>query len=177
MIINNINRLSSYENFYFGHDEIKKYFNKSKLTPYVFGIQLNLARSDLRVFLKGRISLESEIPDTIIPDKSSSTLLFYMAGGGMEHKFPITDIIIPGIKVGIYYLEIANSLVKNNEIAERNFFRGISGEFNGNCTLKLWNLGLYGEVAYHIIPVLKSTTKSWQTGAMSIGVGLTYFLK
>lgn len=165
----------SVNSFQFNQD-IEYYFDKQDLLafdPLVFTAQLNLSKAPLRMFFKGRYSLTYEVQSgPLMNDNVSSS--FYQVGMGVQNQFHIAKILYPGISLSVFYMGLHSEQDRSSDKIEVNF-SGMDIEATANVTLKLANLGFYGEFGYHFIPFLNHEDTKLKGSALSVGLGVSVF--
>lgn len=158
-------------------DNLKEYFGENvlALSPIVFGLQINFSKADLRVFAKGRYSLGSDYQQNLNGVLTNTKFNFFQAGGGIHTRLDILGFVFPGLSIGVNYMQTTITKEQAPGNTEE-IYKGIDVELNGNGLLKFGKLGIYAEIAYHIVPSLKNESgNDLKTSGISIGAGLSFF--
>ncbi len=168
----------SLQNFYFKNYNISKYFNNTRLTPYEFGAQFNFLPIDnFCFFVKGRVSLVSEQLKDEFDAYTTSKLMYYQGGGGVKFEMPVSNLFFTGVSASVQYMEILISKENYSKLISSQYFKGFDAELSAYCTIRLYQyFGVYGEVSYHFFPSLNGPDEKLNTSAVSIGLGLAYFV-
>jgi hypothetical protein len=168
----------SVETFKFSNPIFESFstLNKEVVKPVVFGLQYNYSNHNFRIYLKGRMGY-SDYPSEEIENRNYS-MAFYHLGGGFECQFPIFNLLIPRLGGGVYYMHSAIEKPISNIESETTKLHGMGCELKAGLMLKLFSLGFYGELGYHIIPLLKDYNQINYSGkGISATVGITVFVK
>lgn len=167
--------------FKFELEEFSQYFNNSPFTPLIFGFQWTIIPSKfLGVFIDGKTSLYSTIEKYDAIDRSvKSKFLFYQYGAGLKLNLPISNFFNSGVAVSVKSHTIVLKKLDNSDIiiSEENI-SSISPELKVYASLRFYDyFGIYGEMNYQFYPNLKSATKEWSSNALSLGLGISIYIK
>lgn len=161
--------------FHFYDKEFSKYFNEPDLMdfdPVFLGLQINLGKSNNRMFLKGKASL----PHKFWMDDTQMDVSMMTAGLGLQNQFNLLGFLFPGFSLGVNYARFEKSPAINTLNLRDQVYHGVDLEATGNITVRISKVGLFGEIAYHYMPVLAYTSNQrLSTTALSIGVGITAY--
>lgn len=168
-------------NYQFFQDSLKGFYNKKTLSPLLFGLKINLGKSNTRVFLRGKCSLETTKIDTsyissINTPLSKRKMFFWEAGLGVQQVLPIYDFIYPGFSIGASFIQMR--FRDETEKSSSSFvYNGLNIEGNVNLSVNLGDFGVYGEMVYNLFPILMSESSSinYKGSAISYGLGLVFY--
>ncbi len=162
--------------FHFYDNDFSTFFNDPDLMdfdPVFLGLQINLGKSNNRMFFKGKASLPHKF---WIDDETQMDVSMMTAGMGLQNQFNLLGFIFPGFSLGLNYARFEKSPVTHSMLYTDKVFHGVDLEATGNLTLRISKVGLFGEIAYHYMPILAYTSnQKLSTTALSLGVGITAY--
>ena len=166
----------SANSFHFYDNAFSDFFNDPDLMgfdPVFLGLQINLGRSNNRMFFKGKASL----PHKFRMNKEMQMDVSMMTVGlGLQNQFNMLGFVFPGFSLGVNYARFEKSPETNTIHYTDKVFHGVDLEATGNLTVRISKVGLFGEIAYHYIPILAYTSNQrFSTTALSLGLGITAY--
>ncbi len=176
----------SLQNFSFKSDSLNRFFNQKSLSPLIFGLQWNWSKDYTRFYLKGRASLSSSIQSKSSSDPNilfSESMVFWSAGAGIQHIFPVLDLLFPGLAFEVNYTQFhfkrSSKNINSSAIIDLNketIYKGIDIELNGNILLKISSFGIYSDIAFHLFPYLQDSNKNdLSTSSFSGALGFCFY--
>ncbi len=151
-------------NFFFHDDVLKKYFNKQKHTPYIFGLEWRIL---------GFITLKSRFSTLSYDIYKDEKFFFYQGGSGLNISMDLWNFLYPGFTVIGNYTEMQITKSSTNETY---FYRGLGLESTVYCLMGFDRLGIGVEAGYQFYPILRGKMDNIVTSSFFFNFVLSYVI-